>query len=78
MDQNADGTAGEAGPATSTRSPCRLGGTPFVAPFNQTTLPLIVPGPHVISSAALDASGDVIAQTNGQNLALNTPSPEST
>ena len=34
--------------------------TPFVAPFNQTTLPLIVSGPHVVSLRRLDTSGDII------------------
>ena len=77
MDQNANGVPGETTPnALATDDvysiPTPLNGTQFVAPFNQTTLPLIVPGPHVISTAALDASGDTIAQTNGQNLALNT------
>src|SRR5207248_3208234 len=49
MDQNANGVTGEAtGDIYSIPTP--LGGTPFAAPFDQTTLPLIVPGPHVISS----------------------------
>ena len=45
---------------------------PFQSPYDTTTLPLIVPGPHVISTAALDANGNPITQTNGENLALNT------
>jgi subtilisin-like proprotein convertase family protein len=49
MDQNANGTAGETA-ADVYSIPTPTGGTPFVAPFDQTTLPLIVPGPHVISS----------------------------
>ena len=77
MDQNANGITGETSLNSQANDdvysiPTPLNGTPFVAPFNQTTLPLIVSGPHVISTAALDASGDTIAQTNGQNLALNT------
>ena len=78
MDQNADGVPGETTPnAAGTDDVYSIpmpasGSTPFVAPFNQTTLPLIVSGPYVASSVALDASGDVIPQTNGQNLALNT------
>jgi subtilisin-like proprotein convertase family protein len=77
MDQNADGVGGESTPnAQGTDDvysiPTPLNGTPFVAPFDQTTLPLIVPGPHVISTEALNSSGNPIAPTNGQNLALNT------
>src|SRR5262249_1993775 len=49
MDQNASGTPGET-TADAYSIPTPTGGTPFVAPFDQTTLPLIVPGPHVISS----------------------------
>ena len=51
MDQNANGTAGEvtdfyAAPQPSSNTST----TPFVGPFSQDTLPLIVPGPSVISS----------------------------
>src|SRR5262249_20981567 len=49
MDQNADGSAGDTG-ADVYSIPTPVGGTPFVAPFSQTTLPLIVPGPHVVDS----------------------------
>src|SRR5262249_32810758 len=49
MDQNANGTSAE--PTLDVYSiPTPINGTPFVAPFDQTTLPLIVAGPHVISS----------------------------
>ena len=30
-------------------------GTPFQAPYNSTTLPLIIPGPHVVSTAVVSA-----------------------
>src|SRR5262249_47847971 len=52
--------------------PGPLGGTPFQAPYDSTTLPLIIPGPHIINTAALDANGNPIAPTSGENLALNT------
>ena len=59
-------------------TPRPLNGTPFQSPYDPTTLPIIIPGPSIISTAALDANGNPIApQTNGENLALNTTSPAS-
>src|SRR5207249_3668864 len=36
------------------------------------TLPLIVPGPHVVSTRAVNSGGQEITPTSGENLALNT------
>ena len=69
MDQNANGVAGETTDAYATPRP--LNGTPFQSSYDTTTLPLIIPGPHVISTRALDANGQPITPTNGENLALN-------
>jgi subtilisin-like proprotein convertase family protein len=50
MDQNANGTAGE-DPGDIYAAPRPVsGGVPFQGPYAQDTLPLIVPGPHVVSS----------------------------
>jgi subtilisin-like proprotein convertase family protein len=48
MDQNANGTVGEATDAYAAPTP--LSGVPFQLPYDPTTLPLIVPGPHVIKT----------------------------
>lgn len=55
MDQNADGTAGEAGTATSGgdlyAAPTPVNNGPsFQAPYSEQTLPLIIPGPHIVST----------------------------
>lgn len=50
MDQNGNGVAGEAN-ADVFSVPTPLGGTPFVGPYKQASLPLIVPGPHVVSTS---------------------------
>ena len=59
MDQNANGTAGEfptQGPPKASGGDTYAVPTPvnngpnFLAPYNQLTLPLIVPGPHVVTS----------------------------
>jgi subtilisin-like proprotein convertase family protein len=64
MDQNGNGTPGEtSGDVYSI--PVPTSGTPFVAPFDQTTLPLIVSGPHVVSSDVPGATASSI------NLVLN-------
>ena len=78
MDQNADGVAGETTPnAAGTDDVYSIpmptsGSTPFVAPFNQTTLPLIRPRTvrGQLRGAGRQRRRD--PPTNGQNLALNT------
>ena len=65
--------AGPAPRSTEYATPRPLNGTPFQSPYDPTTLPIIIPGPSIISTAALDANGNPIAQqTDGENLALNT------
>ena len=54
MDQNANGVAGQAKDVFS--NPATSSGTPFTAPYTTTTLPLIIPGPHVISTTAVGSS----------------------
>jgi subtilisin-like proprotein convertase family protein len=54
MDQNADGTAGETSTTVPNQNdafaaPRPLNGVPFTAPYDTTTLPLIVPGPHILA-----------------------------
>ena len=72
MDQNADGQPGEL-TLDQYATPRPLNGTAFQSPYDPTTLPIIIPGPSIISTAALDANGNPIAQqTDGENLALNT------
>ena len=72
MDQNADGQPGEL-TLDQYAAPRPLNGTPFQSPYDPTTLPIIVPGPSIISTAALDANGNPIPQqTDGENLALDT------
>ena len=72
MDQNADGQPGQL-QLDQYATPRPLNGTAFQSPYDPTTLPIIIPGPSIISTAALDANGNPIAeQTDGENLALNT------
>jgi subtilisin-like proprotein convertase family protein len=59
MDQNADGTAGQAN-VDAYAVPRPLNGVPFQGPFDTTTIPLIVPGPHISSSSV---PGGVIPPT---------------
>ena len=65
MDQNADGTAGEnkssAGENDSYSDPRPLGGVPFVGPFDSTTLPLMVTGPHIAAVQSYAAPGQTPA-----------------
>ena len=49
LDQNANATVGQT--SDFYENPRPLGGTAFAAPYDPQTLPLIVPGPHVISSS---------------------------
>ena len=64
LDQNANGTAGS--PTDFYENPRPLGGTAFTAPYDPQTMPLIVPGPHVVSSSVPTAK----TQT-ADNLVLN-------
>jgi sugar lactone lactonase YvrE/subtilisin-like proprotein convertase family protein len=54
MDQNVNSVRGEAPGAFSSgdvyANPQPLNGPPFQLPYNTTTLPLIVPGPHTVGS----------------------------
>jgi subtilisin-like proprotein convertase family protein len=64
MDENANGVAGEP-QADAYAAPRSLNGIPFQAPYDQNTLPIVLPGPHV-------ASTSVPGTTPSQdNLALN-------
>jgi subtilisin-like proprotein convertase family protein len=58
MDQDADGFAGEAD-QDAYAAPRPTGNVPFSGPFDPTTLPLIVPGPHAV--AALTRTPDIYA-----------------
>jgi subtilisin-like proprotein convertase family protein len=49
MDQNANGITGQT-TADVYAAPTPIGGVPYNAPYNQDTLPLIVPGPHIAST----------------------------
>jgi subtilisin-like proprotein convertase family protein len=56
MDQNANGTAGQASDFYAAPQPLSpTSTTPFQGPYNQDTLPLIVPGPSVVSSTPTGA-----------------------
>ncbi len=51
MDQTENATAGQT-PADEFAIPTPLNGrAPFTLPYSQDTLPLIIPGPHVVSSS---------------------------
>lgn len=73
MDQNANGVLDTASTSDVFSVPTPLGSTPFTAPYDTTTLPIIVPGPHMVSSFAtfVDASGVSHKTTSTDNLALN-------
>jgi subtilisin-like proprotein convertase family protein len=49
MDQNANGITGE-NPGDIYATPQPINGVPFEAPYVQSTVPIIVPGPHVVST----------------------------
>jgi subtilisin-like proprotein convertase family protein len=71
MDQNANAIAGQA-TADKYADPRPLnGGPPFQAPYDPTTLPLIIPGPHITGSAAVLSNGQE-APASADNLVLNT------
>ncbi len=74
MDQNGDTVRGE-NPGDLFIAPRPLQGIPFQLPYDTTTLPIIVPGPHVISTfvpgepTTVDRSGT--PTPNVENLVLN-------
>ena len=56
MDQNANGSAGQASDFYAAPQPLSPASTtPFQGPYNQDTLPLILPGPSVVSSTPTGA-----------------------
>ncbi len=73
MDQNADGKGDKLGTTDIFSVPTPTGSTPFQAPYDTTTLPIIVPGPHLVSTfATFVDSLNTSHQTNSaDNLALN-------
>jgi subtilisin-like proprotein convertase family protein len=83
MDQNANGIAGE--PLVLTPGSSSLGDAfaaptpttnkPFLFPYSQDTLPIIIPGPHVIQTfvPGLDANNNPLNPPSGDNLVLNRP-----
>ena len=74
MDQDADGNRAETGggpgqPDDRFAVPASATGGPFVLPFATNSLPLIIPGPHVVGSAA---AGRPAGQPDTEdNLVLN-------
>jgi subtilisin-like proprotein convertase family protein len=66
MDQNANGVPGESTDFYATPMPVN-GGAAFQAPYDPTTLPLIVTGPHVIGTQAVLGNGS-LAPVSGDNL----------
>jgi subtilisin-like proprotein convertase family protein len=80
MDQNADGVTtativplGAADPADVYAAPRPLGGVPFQLPYDPLTLPLSVPGPHVVSTFApgVGAQGSPLNPPTADNLIVN-------
>jgi subtilisin-like proprotein convertase family protein len=69
MDQNANGKLDTTGTPDVFSVPTPLGSTPFQAPYNTATLPIIVPGPHVVSTfvpyAGVSADNLVLNNTVG-------------
>jgi subtilisin-like proprotein convertase family protein len=53
MDEDASGTAGQATDAYG--APYPLDGIPFQAPYFSETLPIVLPGPHVVDTAVMGA-----------------------
>jgi subtilisin-like proprotein convertase family protein len=70
MDQNANATVGEAN-SDVFAVPTPTGSTPFQAPYKQDSLPLIVPGPHVVSTSVPGAVSDPNAPGTPNTLMLN-------
>jgi subtilisin-like proprotein convertase family protein/sugar lactone lactonase YvrE len=78
MDQNGNGTSDEAATATSGGDvysvPTPVGNGPIFHPaYVSTSLPLIIPGPHIVSTfvPGADQSGNVINPQSNDNLVLN-------
>ncbi len=81
MDQNTNGITAEAGPDPGTYDafsvPRPLNGVPFQANYDQDTLPLIIPGPHVVLTSlpstpvTFDAQGNPTVKVQTDNLVLN-------
>jgi subtilisin-like proprotein convertase family protein len=77
MDQNANAVTGEPptpqSPGDVYAVPLPLSGPPFQLPYDQSTLPLIVPGPHVASTFVPGAPAMVQQWTgSSENLVPNT------
>jgi subtilisin-like proprotein convertase family protein len=75
MDQNANTITGEANTDVYA-VPRPIDGIPFQLPYDQNTLPIIVPGPHPVRTFVpgnKDSSGNLIDSTTGDhtNLVLN-------
>jgi subtilisin-like proprotein convertase family protein len=80
MDQNGDAVTadtilplGSADPADTYSDPRPLGGVPFELPYDPLTLPLSVPGPHIVSTfvPGLDAQGNPLNPPSKDNLVVN-------
>src|SRR5262249_11513100 len=74
MDQNANATGNEPVNGGSTQgdayfAPNSLANRPFSAPYDAATLPLIVPGPHIVSTEVRNGSN--LISTGSDNLVLN-------
>jgi subtilisin-like proprotein convertase family protein len=77
MDQNANGSAGEVwsiggttGDAFAAPTPTGSTPSPFQFPFDKNTLPLIIPGPHIVDTQAVAPAANLSATE--KNLVLNT------
>ena len=72
MDQDADSIPGEIRNDVFT-NPRSTSGTPFTLDFDPTTLPLILPGVHVVSTAVPGTPGDTgnVLAANTNNTVLN-------
>ena len=66
MDQNVNGTPGEAGDFYATPTPLGTGAA-FTAPYAPNTLPLIIPGPHLVGTRAV-LTGGTLAPITSDNL----------
>jgi subtilisin-like proprotein convertase family protein len=80
MDQNGDALTadtilplGAADPADTYAVPRPLNGVPFALPYDTLTLPLSVPGPHLVSTfvPGLDAQGNPLNPPTPDNLVVN-------
>ena len=70
MDQNSNGVTGE--PSDQFSAPGSKSGIPFTLPYTTDTLPLVLPGPHMVSSSVPNqpASSDNLV-LNGSTNALD-------